>query len=169
MDLDHCVPLFDGHIEDHPVTDDPGIVHHHVYASPKLQSHVEERPGPFRFGDVFEVRMGLPTDRPNLLHDSRGRPGIRSRAVPLATQIVDHNPGSFPSEQQRLAPADAPPCTGDERDLPVQHPHTDPPPLTPTGRCPARCRSLKIGTPANEQSHRWNCPATERVSLNDDQ
>ena len=74
-----------------------------------------------KFTDVAAGRF-------DFFHHLGGGPRIGPGPVPLPAQVVDHDPGAFPGEQQGLPPADAAPSPGDHRYLPFERAHRLPPP-----------------------------------------
>ncbi len=60
-------------------------------------------------GDAAIVRDRFATRRFDLGNHLVGRPGVTTSAIDITAQIIDHHPGAFRRQRQRLGPAKARP------------------------------------------------------------
>ena len=119
MDLDDRVPLVDGHVDQHPVPQDAGVVDQHVEPAERLDRGVDQPLGALPVGHVVAVGHGFAAGRPDLVDHLTGWAGGPAAAVDLGAQVVDHDLGPLPGELQGVAPADAPAGSGHDHDPPV--------------------------------------------------
>jgi hypothetical protein len=127
--VDDRVPLLLGHVEDHAVAEDAGVVHDDVDASERLHSGVDNALAARHRRDGIVVRDGLAPRRADLRHDVVGR---RARAATprLAPAVVVHDhTRPVLREQQRDLPPDPARRAGDHDRLVLQH-HRAPPILS---------------------------------------
>jgi hypothetical protein len=77
VDGDHGVPLVLGHVDEHPVPEDPGVVDEDVEASVAVGRAADHVLGGREIGDVVVARDRLAAGGDDLVHDglSGGRVG----------------------------------------------------------------------------------------------
>ena len=155
VDPDHVVPLALRHVEDGPVPYEAGVAHQHVEATVGLDRLVDHVLGALPVGHVREVRHCTTTEARDLLGNLARGPGIGARAIPLTTEIVDHDRGALLRHQHRVAATEAPAGAGDDDDLAVQHAHESsdvrPEPEPSLSRTPGPPEGSC--SPASPQSH----------------
>jgi hypothetical protein len=66
------------------------------------------------------VGQGHPSERNNFLYHSLGRVFGGNRTVDGAAHVVHHHTGTAPRELKSVTAPDASPCSGDERNVPVE-------------------------------------------------
>ena len=123
-DADHRVEVGFGHLEEHAVAQDAGVVHEDVEAAEAVDRLLDQVLGSVPVGHVVVVGDGLAAVAANDLRHFLGGPLVGALAPDRAAQVVDDDLGTLLGEQQRLAPPDAVPGTGDDRDLPVDQTHS---------------------------------------------
>ena len=120
VDGDDGVPLVLGHVHEHPVAQDPGVVDEDVEASEVIERLPDEPRGAGEVGDVLAVRGRLAALCLDLVDDLL-RGGV---VVPLAgergAEIVDDDLRACLGERERVCAADPSPGARDDRDLPRQ-------------------------------------------------
>ena len=109
VDADDVVPLLLGHVDEHAVPQDAGVVHQHVDVAEGVDGSLDQALGTAEVGDVVGVGDGLAAHGLDLLDHVMSRPGIRSRSVLRPSEVVDHDLGALTSEQQGVLPTDAAP------------------------------------------------------------
>ena len=114
VDADHGVPLRLGHVREHPVAQDAGVVDEHVQVAEGLHRRVDQALGGVEVGDVVVVGDGLAAGRLDLGHDLLGRRGVGAGALGRSAEVVHHDLGALGGEQERVLPPDPPPCSGDD-------------------------------------------------------
>ena len=105
--LDDRVPLLLGHVDEHPVAQDAGVVDEDVEVAEGLDRAVDQPLRALPVGDVVAVDDCLATERLDLLDDVLRRCEIGTRAVVGAAEVVDDETGTFAGEQQRVLAPDA--------------------------------------------------------------
>jgi hypothetical protein len=123
VDGNHGVPLVLGHVHDHPVAEDSGVVDEDVEPAELLDRLPHE---PFRareVGDALAVRRRLAARGADLLDDLLGRAEIGALAGDPGAEVVDHDRGSRIGERERMRAANAAPGSRDDGDLAVQIGH----------------------------------------------
>src|SRR5690606_29972380 len=116
VDLDDEVPLLLGHVGEHAVAEDAGVVDEDVETAEGLDRLVDHALGGFPVADVGAVDDGLAPHAPDLLDDLTGGAGAATGAVHLGTEVVDDDLRSLSGHHQRVLAADAPTGTGDDGD-----------------------------------------------------
>src|SRR5262249_18393248 len=110
---DDGVPLLVGHVEQHPVAGDPGVVHDDVQPAQPV-GRFEQLVGGGAFADVAGDRdrlgTGLGTFRRDLVHYVGGVQG--------GGDVVDDDGGALPGQAERLGPPQPRGGAGHHRDLP---------------------------------------------------
>ena len=95
VDLDHRIPLGLGHVDQHPVAQDAGVVDQHVEASERGDRLIDQALGAFEVRDVVAVGHRITTGRLDLLDHLVGRSrGGGSRSIHLAAEVVHHDLGT---------------------------------------------------------------------------
>src|SRR4029078_4509283 len=94
----------------------------------RLDRLVDHVLGALPVSHVREVRHGTTAEARDLVDDLARRPGIGARAIPLPTEVVDHDRGALVRHQQRVAATKAPAGAGDDDDLAGQTAHAFPDP-----------------------------------------
>jgi hypothetical protein len=116
MHSDHGIPLGIGHVHQHPVAEDPGVVDQHVESAERVDRRVDQSFCPLPVTDVFAVRHRLGAGATDLLHHLACGPVRRTAPVDLGSEVVDHDLGALACEFDGVLPADAPARTGDHGD-----------------------------------------------------
>jgi hypothetical protein len=123
VDVDDRVPFLLGHVHDHPVPQDPGVVHQHVQVAERVDRGLDEALGPFPVGHVVHVGHALAAHGLDLVdHLLRRRPVVAG-PVDVAAEVVDHDLGALGGEEQRVLAAEATSCTGDDGNAAVECTH----------------------------------------------
>ncbi len=112
-----------GHVEDHGVADDPGVVHQDVERAERLDRGVDHLPGRVEVGDVAVVGNRVAAPLLDELHDGVGILLAGAVAPNRAAEVVDHDLGAVLGQFERVAAPDAVRRTGDDGDLPVEQSH----------------------------------------------
>src|SRR5207245_5001150 len=112
VDVQHRAPLVAGHVDQHPVAQDAGVVDHGMEIAERLDSLVDEPLGAFGSGDVVGVGDCLSPEGEDLLDHLGGGARIRSPAVGCATEIVDYDPGTLAGQLERVLSPQASACAG---------------------------------------------------------
>ena len=120
VDGDDGVPLGLGHVDDHPVAQDAGVVDQDVEVAERLDRRVDQALGAFPVGHVVGVDDGLAAEVADLGDDLLGRRRVLTVTVVGATEVVDDDPGPLRGEQERVLAADAASRSGDDRDSTVE-------------------------------------------------
>ena len=161
VDGDDRVPLGLFHVEGHAVAEDPGVVDEDVQIAERLDGLIDHVLGALEVCDVVEVRRGFAAHRLDLVDDLRRGTVVLTRAVVFAAEVVDDDLRALAREFERVAAADTPPGSGDDRNFSIQKSHT-------------ASRSLDAGEPREDADYRYRrecdtrsgtCPtrATERL------
>src|SRR5690606_30864827 len=114
------VPLLLGHVREHAVTEDAGVVDEHVQAAERLDGLVHHALGTLPVADVVAVHDGLAAHAADLLDDLAGGARTAAGAVHLRTQVVDDDLGALLGHHQRVLTADATTSAGDDDDASVE-------------------------------------------------
>ena len=120
VDAHDVVPLGLGHVDEHAVAQDAGVVDEDVEVAERLDRRVDEALGALPVGDVVAVGDGLAAERLDLGDDLVGRAVVGAGAVVGAAAVVDDDLGPFGGEQQGVLAAEAAPGPGDDRDAPFE-------------------------------------------------
>ena len=123
MDPHDGVPLLLGHVRQHPIPEDSGVVDEHVEVPERFDGLIDQPLGALPVRHVVVVGYGLAAGRGDLVHHLLGRGQVCARAVGVAAEVVDDNFGAFFGEQDGVLPADAPPGAGDDGDATCQRVH----------------------------------------------
>ena len=123
MHLDDGVPLGFGHVGEHPVTEDAGVVDHDVEFAEVFDRLVHHALGTLPAGDVVAVDDGLAAHAFDLGNDVLGWGGVVARSVDLTSEVVDHHLRSLAGELDSVASSDPSAGTGDDDHLPVADSH----------------------------------------------
>jgi hypothetical protein len=121
--VDHGVPLGFGHVDDHTVAQDAGVVDEHVQIAERIDGLLHHALRTVPIGDVVAVDDGLATHRLDLVDDLHGGTEVAALAVHVAAEVVDDDLGAFSREQQRVCAAQAARRAGDDRDASVERTH----------------------------------------------
>ena len=116
------VPLHVGHVDEHPVPEDPGVVHEHVEPPEGLNGGIDETLGALPVRHVLAVGHRLAAETADLLHDLAGRPGRSPRPIDFSAEVVDDHLRTLAGQLDRLGSADPPACAGDDRHAPFTDP-----------------------------------------------
>jgi len=118
---DDRVPVLLRHVEDHPITQDAGVVDHDVELAEGVERALDDALGGLEVGHAVAVGDRLAAHLLDLRdHLLRGRGGRRPRAVEVRAEVVHHDLRAVFREEQRLLAADASARAGDDRDLAVE-------------------------------------------------
>jgi hypothetical protein len=98
--------LLRGHVRQHAVAQDPGVVHEDVQVAECLDRLVDHPSGTVEVGDVVVVGDGLAAGRLDLVDDLLGGCGVGTGAVPAAAAVGDDDLRAIRGEQQRVLAAD---------------------------------------------------------------
>ncbi len=107
VDIHHRLEILLGDFVEGPVTDVPGIVDQDVDAPVVIHGRLNNGPPPLGSGHRVRIGDSIATGRFDLLHHRLGRADIGALALHARTRIVDHDPGAFRGEQQRVFPTQA--------------------------------------------------------------
>ena len=121
VDGDDGVPLVLGHVDDHPVAQDAGVVDEDVEVAERLDRRVDQPLGALPVGDVVAVDDRLAA-QVALISATTCWAGVASPPVAVvgAAEVVDDDLGALRGEQQRVLAADAASRSGDDRDATVE-------------------------------------------------
>ena len=119
VDPDHVVPLRVGHVHEHPVAQDAGVVDEDVDPAVLLDRCGDQPLGAGLVGHVVTVEESTSSERSHLVRHLLGRPDRRAGSVGLGTEVVDDHVGAVPGELEGMCPPDAPTRTGDDHDPPL--------------------------------------------------
>src|SRR5439155_23599458 len=117
------VPLLLGHVDEHPVAQDAGVVDEDVEAAKALHGRVDQALGTLPVGHVVAVGDSLAARGADLFDHLAGGTGRRTAAVDLGSQVVDDDLGALAGILQGVAPADAATGAGDDDDAAVTDSH----------------------------------------------
>jgi len=120
VDLDHGVPLRLGHVGEHAVAQDAGVVDEHVEITEGLDGGVDEPLRALPRRDVVAVGGGLAAGALDLGHDLLGRTQVATCAVDVAAEVVHDDLGAVAGERQGVLATDATPGAGHDGDASVQ-------------------------------------------------
>ena len=108
MHGDHRVPLFVGHVEQHPVTGDPGVVHHDAQATQSVGG-ADQLVGGIALADVAGDRDGLGAGGGDLVDHIGG--------IQRGGDVVDDDGRARAGQADRLRAAQSRGRAGHHRDL----------------------------------------------------
>jgi hypothetical protein len=124
---DHGVPLLLGHVDEHTVAQDAGVVHEDVEVAERLDGGVDQALAAFPVGHVVAVGDGLAAHALDLGHDLLGRRETATRAVGGAPEVVHDDLGALGGEEEGVLTADAAPRPRDDGDPAVRVLPCEPP------------------------------------------
>ncbi len=123
MHPDDRVPFVGRHVDQHAITQNPGVVDQDVEVAEGLDRLVDEPFGAVPVRDVVEVGDSRSAGCLDLVNDLlRGR-CVRTGAVGAPAQVVHDDLGPFGREQQRVRAADAASGPGHDRDATIEFAH----------------------------------------------
>ena len=105
--LDDRVPLLLGHVGEHPVPQDAGVVDHDVQVAERLDRGVDQPLGALPRRDVVAVGDRLAAHPLDLLDHVLRRAEVAAGAVDVATEVVHDHLGALASQRQRVLAPDA--------------------------------------------------------------
>lgn len=108
------IPLFLRHVEDHPITEDPGDVHEDVELAELVQRGADEVFGLVHVRNVRVVRDRLPAGSLDISDRLSGRRVVSAFARDRHAEVVHDDLCAFLREQQRHFAADAAASAGDD-------------------------------------------------------
>ncbi|MNL29505.1 hypothetical protein D3C87_1511880 [compost metagenome] len=114
MDAVNQVPVGVIHFVEGLVTQDPGVVDHHVDATEDVQGVLDQF---VTVSDRVVVGLGDATSLANVRHHAVGGRGVGAFALSRAAKIVDQHPGALFGEQQCMRPSQAATSSGNDHDF----------------------------------------------------
>ena len=114
MHVDDRIPLLLGHVGQHAIAQDSGVVDHRVQVAERLDRGVDQPLRTFPRGDTVSVGNGIATHRLDLLNDLFGRAEIAASAIDVAAKVVDHDLRAVGSQTEGMFAPD--PSTGSGHD-----------------------------------------------------
>ena len=117
------VPLLVGHVDQHAVAEDAGVVHEHVQVAEGVDGRLHEPARPLPVGHVVAVGDRFPARGPDLRHDLLGRGRVAAGPVGAAAEVVDHDLCTLGREQQGVFPPHSASRAGDDGDATFQSTH----------------------------------------------
>ncbi len=112
--VDDGVPVGLLHLEDHPISQDAGVVDEDVEPAEGVHGLLDHGFGVVEVGNVATVHDRLAAHALDLVHDGLCRADVAAGPVDVAAQIVHHDLCALGSEHQRMLPSDA--ATGSRDD-----------------------------------------------------
>jgi hypothetical protein len=94
VNSDYLVPLFVGHVEDHPIAKDARGVHYDVEPTERLNRLFDEPLAHFGVTDVVVIGDGSPTNIGNGADQMSDQVRIGILTVGVHARIVDHEAGT---------------------------------------------------------------------------
>src|ERR1700722_14207971 len=110
------LPFVDGHVEEHPITHDPGIVDHAIDTTEGIDGGLDEGRGSRGVGKAGGVGAGWPARRGDLSGHL-----LRGPRLAGPTHVVDDDLGAVCRERQREITADAAARAGHDHYLVLHH------------------------------------------------
>ncbi len=123
MHLDDRVPILLGHVDEHPVSKDAGVVDQHVQVAEGRHGSVDQILGTLGRSDVIAVGQRLPAECPDLVHDLLSGAPIIARPVDGSPEVVHDHLGAFGGEQKGVLTTQAAAGTRDDRHSPFECSH----------------------------------------------
>ena len=123
VDGDDRVPLLLGHVDDHPVAQDAGVVDEDVEIAERLDRAVDQALRTLPVGDVVAVDDRFAADGFDLVDNLLRRRDVGAGAVVGAAEVVDDDAGAFAGEEQRMLSSDSTACAGDDCNSAVKRSH----------------------------------------------
>ena len=139
-----------------PVTQDPGVVHHGVDSTERVDRALHDRRAAIGSRDVVVVGNGYAARGDDLLDDGFGGVGLRSGAVERGAEVVHHDLRAAPPEKHRVAAAEPATGSGDDDDAIFDAGHQ-----APTSTAASREAISDTNTPDCTTSSFWfliSCP-----------
>src|SRR6185369_9548888 len=124
--VDDRVPLLLGHVEDHAVSEDAGVVDDDVDPAEGVHRGLDDRLPTGHAGHRVVVGHGIAARLGDLLHDLIGRLPVGPGPDLAAAVIVHHHPGPVLRHQDGDLPAHSPPRSSHHRRLALEHHRTTP-------------------------------------------
>src|SRR6266511_2763904 len=121
--LDHRVPFVLFHVDEHAVTQDPGIVDEDVQAAECCDGAVDQALRAGEIGDVLSVRNGRAAEGLDLPHDVVRGAGVGALAGQRRAQVVHDDLCAGTCQRKSVLPADPAAGAGDDCDLSVELGH----------------------------------------------
>jgi hypothetical protein len=123
VDVDHRVPLVLGHVDDHAVTQDPGVVDEDVEVTEGLDGGVDEPLCALPGRHAVAVGERLASHAVDLVDHLLCRRDVAAGAVGRAAEVVDDHLGALGGEEDGVLAPDPPPGPGDDRHPSVKSTH----------------------------------------------
>ena len=121
VDVDDDVPLLFGHVEDHPVAQDAGVVDQDVQPAEVVQGLLYHPLAGGHVGDRVVVGDGVAAGVLDRGHHLVGRRRLTVQFAALrAAVVVDHHPRALGSQQERMSASDPASGAGHNRDAAVK-------------------------------------------------
>ncbi len=116
MHLDDGVPLGLGHVGEHAVTQDAGVVDDGIEPTEVLDGGVDEALSAFPVGDVVAVDDRFAAHALDLFDDLVSRRLITAGSIDRCPEVVDDHLGAVLGEHQGIFATDSSACSGDDDD-----------------------------------------------------
>jgi hypothetical protein len=120
---DDGVPLLLGHVHEHPVAKDPGVVDEDVEAAELVERLLDHPLGAGEVGDVLRICSGFSAGGFDLDDDLLRRRVVVAFARERGTEVIDDDVRAGLRQRKRVRPADAASGAGDNRNLPREIRH----------------------------------------------
>ena len=121
VDVDDDVPLVLGHVEDHPVAQDAGVVDQDVEPAERVERLLDHALAGVHVGHRVVVGDGVAAGVLDRGHDLVGRSGLAVEFAALgAAVVVDHDPCALRREQQGVSAANPAAGAGHDRDAAIK-------------------------------------------------
>src|ERR1700736_1661618 len=120
MDAEDRVEVLLAHVEDHAVAQDSGVVDHDVELAEVVQRALDDALGGLEIADALEVGARFAAEAADFFDPFLRRRARLAGPVEVAAEIVDHDLGSLPGQQQRFFAADTASGARDDRDFPIK-------------------------------------------------
>ena len=118
MHVDDRVPFLLGHVGQHAVAQDAGVVDDDVQIAERLDRRVDQALRALPRRHTVAVGDCLAAHALDLLHDLLGRAEIAARTVDRGAHVVDHHVGAVGREAEGVFAPDAPAGAGHDGDAP---------------------------------------------------
>ncbi len=112
--VDDRVPFLLGHVHQHPITQDAGIVDQHVEIPEGLHRGVDQALRAFPRRHTVSVGDGFAAHSFDLLDHLFGRRKVAAAAVDVAAEVVDDHLRTVRGQAQRVLPPDTPTGASDD-------------------------------------------------------
>jgi hypothetical protein len=126
MHIDDGIPLVFGHVRQHPVAQNAGIVHQNMQHAKVLDGLVHHVGGTIPTRDIISIGNCLATHRLDLGDNLLCCCQVATLAVSGASHIVDYDLGALASELDRVTTSDPTACAGHDDYLVVTDSHVFP-------------------------------------------